>query len=468
MRLSGSLLLLSLALPRAGEDPAQEARSAPPLNVLFFLADDLGWGDLGCYGNARIATPRIDALAAQGMRFTDAYAPSPVCSPTRAALLTGKSPARLGLTQHVPENELYAPPGAPVRGAPTRDHLPLAELTIAEIARAAGMRTALVGKWHLNGPWSYADGGRGRPDLAPERQGFETNAGGCAFGGPPSFFDPYGIHNLPPRKAGEYLPERLADESIAFLRAARERPFLLFHWSYEVHWPIEAPPERVAPYLGREGPGLAHPVYAAMVSSFDAAVGRVLDELDRLGLAERTIVILGSDNGGWDEVCDLGPLRGAKGHLYEGGIRVPLIVRWPGVVAPGSTCSTPVIGTDLFATLLEALALERPGSAADTRSLLPLLRGEELEGPHPLFFHYPHYAWHGQNRPASALRLGRHKLIANHDDGSRELYDLEADPGERENLVEEQPELAAELEAELSHWLERTRALLPRRRSEVR
>lgn len=452
-------LALLLAFP-AAVHAAQEER---PPNVVFILADDLGWRDLGCYGNERIRTPHVDALAAEGMRFTDAYAPAPVCSPSRAAILTGKSPARLRITNHVPESPVYAPPDAPLRAALMLDHLPLAEVTFAERLKKAGYATGFVGKWHLSGPWRDFDG-RGRLEFAPEHQGFDFNVGGCAFSGPPTFFDPYGIHNLPPRKPGEYLPDRLADEAVAFLRGAKDAPFLLCLWTYEVHWPIEAPAERVREYAGREGPGLKDAVYGAMVTSFDRAVGRVLGEIDALGLAERTLVIVTSDNGGWEDVVDNRPLRGAKGFLYEGGIRVPLVVRWPGVVAPGSVCSTPVIGTDLHPTLLEAAGVVVDESALDGVSLVPLLRGAELSAPHPLFFHYPHYAWHGANRPAGAVREGSHKLIRNYDDGSLELYDVEEDLGEARNLAQEQPELAAELDLLLGAWLTETGARMPKAR----
>lgn len=458
------ILLLALALaPRAS---AQEEPRPKPPNVLFVLADDLGWRDLGCYGNERIATPNLDALCEQGMRFTDAYAAAPVCSPSRAAILTGRSPARLGITNHVPESPTYAPPDAPIVAATMRQALPLEELTFAEAMKARGYSTCFLGKWHLSGPYSFADGGRGDPRFGPEHQGFDRNVGGCAFGGPPSYFDPYGIYNIPMRAPGEYLPERMAGEAVRFLRESKERkkPFLLCLWTYEVHWPLEAPPERVKPYLEKVGPGLLDPVYGAMVSSLDSEVGRVLRELDALGLANDTLVIFMSDNGGWDEASDNRPLRGSKGFLFEGGIRVPLLVRWPGVVEPGSTCHVPVIGTDLFPTLVEAAGVELPGDLElDGRSLVPLLRGEPFEA-RPLYFHYPHYAWHGMNRPGGAIRDGKDKLILRYDDDSLELYDLERDLDETTNRAEEEPERAAELAQRLRAWLEATGARMPRHR----
>jgi arylsulfatase A-like enzyme len=441
------------AAPMLGEPP----------NVIWIMADDLGWMDLACQGNTRIETPNLDRLAAEGMRFTDAYSAAPVCSPTRAAMMTGQSPARLGLTNHLPENASYAPPTSPIAAATMLDHLPLEQVTIAERLREAGYATAFMGKWHLQR--QLASGGRGDRRFVPERQGFELNLGGCAFGGPPTFFDPYGIHNLPSRRPGEYLPYRLADEAISYVREHRDRPFFLCLWNYAVHWPTQAPGELIAKYTEREGPGLLDPVYAAMVEALDRAVGRLLAELDASGLAERTLVVFTSDNGGWLEVADNRPLRGGKGFLFEGGIRVPLIVRWPGVVEAGSVCSTPVVSMDHFPTLLEVVGLAPDSAVAlDGESLIPLLRNTGELGRDALFFHYPNFAWHGENRLGGAVREGRFKLIERYADGSLELYDLENDPGETTDLGAERPELAARLQGELGRWLARTDARMPRRR----
>lgn len=472
-----TLVLLAAAGPGlADEEPDVSPRRAAGPNIVLILADDLGWSDLGCYGNKRIKTANLDRLASQGMRFTDAYAAAPVCSPTRASILTGQAPGRLGITNHVPDHPSYTPANTPVIPPPSLNHLALEHVTIAERLRDAGYATALIGKWHLAGPWR--DGGRGDPRFYPERQGFDLNIGGCAYGGPPTFFDPYGIHNLPPRKRGEYLPDRLADEAVTFLRDHRgaDERFFLCLWTYQVHWPYEAPSERILPYLGKEGPGLKNPRYAAMVESLDTAVGTVLDELDALGLAEDTLVVFLSDNGGFTEVTDNRPLRGSKGYLYEGGIRVPMIVRWPKIVPEGVTCSVPVISTDLFPTFLAA-AGEEPadGTPLDGEDLTPLLGGaasqgtertagsegsEELDGSDgtgglerdAIYFHCPSYAWHQSNRLGGAVRSGRFKLIERFDDQSLELYDLANDISESVNLASKEPERAAALLARLHAW----------------
>lgn len=448
------VLLLALAAPAY----AQEER-APRPNVLFIMADDLGWADLGCQGNAVIRTPSLDALAQQGLRFTDAYAPHPVCSPTRAALMTGQSPARVRITNHIPPSPSYAPPGAPLVAAETHDRMSPDHVTLAEHLAGAGYRCGFFGKWHLMGPYGYM--GRGDARCAPDKQGFENNVGGSSYGGPPSFFDPYGIYTLPPREEGEYLPDRLVDEAIDWLGALEEdEPFYLNLWHYAPHWPIEAPLDVVMEYVADLGkPGCKSYTYAAMVTCMDAAIGRLLTALEDEGRAENTLVVFTSDNGGWSDVADLAPLRGSKGFLYEGGIRVPLIVRWPGEVAPGRVSGVPVIGTDLFPTFLTAAGVEVP-SPCDGFDLGPLLRGATDEHV-PLFWHYPNYAWHGENKLGGAVRDGRWKLIERYADGALELYDLEQDVGEQKNLAGEEPERAQELSAALHAFLEDTSAAMP-------
>ncbi len=437
----------------------QAAPAAEKPNILFFLVDDLGWMDLNCQGNDRLATPNINRLAAQGMRFTDAYSAAPVCSPTRAAILTGKSPARLHLTTHIPDRPGFARKDAPFVSAETRDHLPLQEVTIAERLRAAGYATGFLGKWHLCG------GGRGRPEFYPQQQGFDLNIGGCGFGGPPTYFDPYRNPALKDRRSGEYLPDRLADEAVAFMRANRRRPWMIFLWNYAVHWPMEAPKPLLDKYAGQKGPGFNDPRYPAMIEALDAAVGRVLAALDELGLASQTLVIFTSDNGGFMGVADNRPLRLGKGFLYEGGIRVPLIARFPGVVRAGSTCHVPVVSMDFYPTLLEAAGLRLdPHEAPDGESLIPLWTESRGLQRKAIYFHYPNYAWHGDNRLGSAVRQGRYKLIENFDDGSVELYDLAEDIGEKHDLSLQMPEKAAQLKAELKAWREASGAVMPRRR----
>ncbi len=453
--------LVSLAVWLVGLAPSHSApATAPPTppNIVVILADDLGWMDLHCQGNPLLDTPQLDRLAKQGMRFTDAYAAAPVCTPTRAAMMTGKSPARLAITNHAPGHRPgFVPKGQDLAEAETLTYLPLGEVTIAERLKKAGYATGFIGKWHLshrkgadaNGPWE--------PQLRPEHQGFDLNIGGCDRGGPPSFFEPYGIPNIPPRRKGDYLPERLADECISFLRTNQAKPFFLCWWDYSVHYPIQAPEQLIQKY--RQRPGVKDPAYAAMIEGMDTAIGRVLQELDFLGLATNTLVLFTSDNG---SLFGNEPLRANKGFLYEGGIRVPWIVRWPGIVKPGSTCSVPVISTDTYSTLLEAAGLKPvPEQAPDGESLLPLLRQTGSLQRKALYFHYPNYAFHQRNRLGGAIREGDFKLIRNYDDDSLELYNLAADLGETRNLSATHPEMTQRLTAKLESWLKSSGARMP-------
>jgi arylsulfatase A len=431
-------------------------------NIVLIMIDDLGWMDLHCQGNERLDTPNIDRLASQGIRFTDAYSAAPVCSPTRAAIMTGQSPARLGLTTHIPDRPQFAPKDAVLRSAKTLDHLPLEHVTIAERLKQAGYTTGFFGKWHLSGKRKQADDNLTEPDLRPEHQGFDVNVGGCDYGGPPTYFDPYRIPTIEPRRKGEYLPDRLADEAIGFMRAHRDEPFFVALWNYTVHWPMEAPQGLIEKYEGRIGPGLKDPRYGAMIEAMDTAVGRVLAALDELDLTERTLVIFTSDNGGYDGVSDNRPLRASKGHLYEGGIRVPLIVRWPGEVRANTICGTPVISTDFYPTILAAAGLKTEADKRlDGESLVPLLKQTGPLRRKAIHFHYPNYAWHGSNRLGGAIREGDYKLIERYDDDSVELYDLASDLSEKRDLSKKMPAKAAELKHKLDTWLAESGAMMP-------
>lgn len=426
-------------------------------NIVFIMIDDLGWMDLACQGNALVETPNIDRLAAQGMRFTDNYAAAPVCSPTRAAIMTGKAPARLRITNHLPDQKRFIPEHAALLPAECKDHLPLEEVTIAERLKRAGYATAFVGKWHLSQ--------RGNTLFQPEHQGFDINIGGCDFGGPPTFFDPYRIPTIEDRQSGEYLPDRLADESIAFLRANQARPFYLCLWNYTVHWPMEAPVRLIEKYKDRTGPGLNDTRYGAMIEGMDNAIGRILDELDALNLTNETLVVFTSDNGAFGGVGDNRPLRAEKGYLYEGGIRVPLIVRWPSVVEAGSISGEPTISMDFFPTLLDVANIpQQAHETVDGVSLLPLFRGAEQLGRNAIFFHYPNYAFHRSNRLGSAMRAGDFKLIENFDDGSVELYNLANDLGEQTDLATTEAPRTARLRKMLQRWRNETNAAMPRKR----
>ena len=436
-----------------------------PLNVLLIMVDDMGWMDLHCQGNDKLDTPHVDQLAKQGMRFTDAYAAAPVCSPTRAALITGYAPARLGVTQHGPNNANFGPRDSLLLEAETSGSLPLEQVTLAERLKETGYATAFLGKWHLSNT-KKRNKKRGN-DLAfyPEHQGFDINVGGNSRGGPATYFDPYRNKSIPPRKTGEYLTYRLADETIDYMRTHREAPFFICLWTYNVHYPFQAPAPLVTKYEQRLGDGLINATYGGQVEATDIAIGRVLDELDKLELTDNTLVIFTSDNGGWSGATDNRPLRKGKGWLYEGGIRVPLIIRWPGVTKPGTESRTPVISMDLSATILQAVGVSLPkAEALDGESLRPLLARTGKLRRNAIYFHYPHYAFHGDNRPGGAIREGRYKLIERFDDGSVELYDLEADLGEAEDLAKEKPAVAKRLLEKLNQWQRETGAKMPTRR----
>ena len=449
--LSLTAAVLSLVVCAAGAAPARP-------NIVVIMADDLGWRDLHCYGNSKLETPALDQLAADGMRFTNGYSASPVCTPTRAAMMTGQSPARLRITNHAPGNAVgFALKDSPLHEAESLRHLPLAAVTIAERLSEAGYATAHLGKWHL----SYKardEKGIAEKDLRPDQQGFSLNVGGDSGGGPPSYFAPYRNPTIVDGKDGEYLPERLADEAIAFVRNHKSEPFFLNWWPFSVHYPMQAREETIAKY--RQRGGLKDPVYAAMIEDMDTAIGRFLKALDEAGLRDNTLVIFTSDNGGYNG--DNRPLRGLKGMLYEGGIRVPWIVRWPGKVQPGTTNSTPVISMDCYPTLLEVAGLApTPNHPLDGKSLVPLLTQASGFDRDSISFHYPNYAFHKKNRLGSAILEGTYKLIRNYDDDSLELYDLSSDIGENTNLASQSPELAKRLADKLDAGLRDCDAKLP-------
>ena len=429
-------------------------------NVLFILIDDMGWMDLGCQGNKNLHTPNIDNLAKEGMRFTDAYAPAPVCSPTRAAIITGQSPARLQITNHLPHQDRFTPKGSKLLPAKMLNHLSLESETLAErLKKDAHYATAFIGKWHL-----YT--GRDKK-YNPLNQGFDINIGGCSYGGPPTFFDPYRIDFLPDRKEGEYLPYRLADEAIAFIseQNSKDKPFFVALWNYTVHWPMEAPDKLVEKYKKLPVKGYRDHRYAAMIEAMDIAIGKVLKSLDDLNIAEETLVIFTSDNGPFGGVGDASPLRADKGHLYEGGIRVPLIVRWPGKVEAGVVEKTPVILTDFHPTILSATGLDLNSTIPnDGDNLIPLLEGKKEFKNRALYWHYPNFAFHRDNRLGSAIREGDHKLLHFYDTDSIELYDLKKDIGEKNDLSDGMPQLAQRLKGKLSSWLKASGALMPTKR----
>ncbi|MHC4720001.1 MAG: sulfatase [Planctomycetota bacterium] len=449
---------------------ALAAEKSPPkkLNFVFILIDDMGYTDAGCYGSTFYETPNIDKLAAEGMRFTNAYAASPVCSPTRASIMTGKYPARLGITQWI---------GAPDKPVKYVHNMPTEERTIAEALKQAGYTTAFIGKWHLGEQEKYY----------PENQGFDINKGGWRAGHPwAGYFSPYENPKLPDGPEGQYLTDRLTDESLKFLDENSDKPFLLYLSYYAVHTPIQAKKDHIDKYNTKAKdlpppPGPAylterddiitkqvqdHPVYAAMVESTDESIGRVTKKLEALGVSDNTAVIFMSDNGGLSTQPRKSPtanvpLRAGKGWLYEGGIREPMIIKWPGVVKPRTVCHEPVISNDFYPTMLEMAGLPpRPNQHTDGLSLVPLLKQSAKLDRSAIYWHYPHYHGSG-NTPSAAVRAGDYKLIEFYDEGQVELYNLKDDIGEKNNLAAQMLEKTAQLKKMLRDWQKSVDAPMP-------
>ncbi len=432
-------------------------------NIVLIYVDDLGWRDLGVMGSEYYETPNIDALASQGIRFTQAYSNAPNCAPARASLLSGMYPPRHGVYT-VGSSERGDARLRKLVPVENRTNLDLDTVTIAEALASGGYVSGHVGKWHLGGP-----------GFLPDAQGFAWAVGGDASGSPPSYFHPYaqGGRSLPDLDEGadgEYLTDRLTDEAIRFLDTHHDRPFFLYLSHYGVHTPLQAKANLVQRYDDkRAASGHDNPTYAAMIHSVDEGVGRLLQRLDELDPSDETIVIFFSDNGGFGPATSMTPLRGSKGMLYEGGIRVPLIIRWPGTIRAGAVSDAPVIGVDLFPTMLAAAGIAPPpGVRLDGIDLVPFLKGTRQLPDRPLFWHFPAYLeadtsvpgpW--RTTPAAAVRIGAHKLITFFEDGRDELYDLAEDPGETHDLAVETPQRAAELRATLERWWEETGAWIP-------
>ena len=430
--------------------------SAAP-NVVLFLVDDLGWVDLGCQGSDYYQTPNIDALAKSGVRFTDAYAACAVCSPTRAAILTGKYPARLMLTQWLPAGRWNAQKNRMREGRFVRS-LPLEEFTLAEALRADGYATWHIGKWHLGGA----------PFSLPEHHGFDVNIAGDDHGAPGSYFHPFkGTWRIPttPHRAakqafdggkeGDYLTDVLSTAAVNLIRKHDpEKPFFLYFPFYNVHTPLQGKKDKVARYAAIPKPKRqGQPEYAAMVESVDEGVGKVMATLRELNQIENTLVIFTSDNGGFAKATTHGPLRANKGSHYEGGIRVPLIMAGAGVTNPDRTTSVPVTSSDLYPTILEMIGHSlKPFQHIDGISLAGILNGEESPNRESIFWHYPHYNRHPSSAPVSIIRRGPWKLIEFLETDTIELYNLADDLGESKDLAKAQPKRAAELLAELRAW----------------
>lgn len=480
-------------------------------NIVFFLVDDLGWSDVGCYGSSFYDTPHVDQLAREGMRFTDAYATCHVCSPSRASILTGKYPTRLQLTDWLPGRREF--PFQRLSNAEINQALPLEEITLAEVLKQQGYKTGHFGKWHL-----------GEEPFGPVSQGFDVRVPTDWNKGWPKsgYHSPFNMGGLQDSD-GDYLTDRLTDEALNFIESSREQPFFLYLSYFAVHDPIQGPKDLVEKYEARrsdlppdpeafilEGnpdgkivferdqlnqfalqepykseyrvlPDQTvkikqrqdNPQFAAMVESMDESLGRVMAKLEALGLSENTIIFFTSDNGGM-AAANFGrpnrvvsprrldaaystsnlPLRGAKGWLYEGGIRVPLIIKWPaGVSRTGRTCSEPVIGVDHFSTILDMVGIDRNATPQlDGVSLVPLLKGKATIKRDALNWHFPHYSNHGMQSPGGAIRSGRYKLLEYFENGSVQLFDLHNDPGEQHEISKERPGVAERLLKQLREW----------------
>lgn len=448
-------------------------------NIVFILVDDMGWKDLSCYGSTFYETPNIDKLFNEGIHFTNAYAAAPVCSPTRASILTGKYPANIGLTNFI---------GGHTKGilfdAPYIDHLPTSEISLAKTLKKNGYATWHVGKWHLGGRPYY-----------PEDHGFDENIGGCHWGHPKNgYFSPWGIENLDDGSEGEYLTDKLTDKAIQLIENNQDKPFFLNMWYYSVHTPIQAKTDKIEKYeykvkeLGLdtkealiEGDYFpcehkknqriirrviqSEPVYAAMIESLDENIGRLLKTIEEKAEEDNTMVIFLSDNGGLSTAegsptCNF-PLSEGKGWMYEGGIREPLIIKYPPLISKNSVCHVPVTSTDFYPTILDIAGIDLlPEQHQDGKSLCPLFQNEGEIERNAIYWHYPHYGNQG-GTPGSSIRKGKYKLIEFFENMRLELYDLENDIEEKCNIVQDFPEIASEMHSLLKNWRDAVHAKTP-------
>lgn len=459
MKRSISLLAAGMVLSLLTAGPV-EAAERP--NILFIFLDDFGWKDLSFMGSDFYETPNLDRLAAAGMVFTNAYSCAANCAPARACLLSG---------QYTPRHEIYNV-GTRRRGNPKfgkLKHIPGTAtlrtdiVTWAQCIQQAGYKTATMGKWHLsNDPIPY---------------GFDLNIGGTHSGGPPrGYFPPHGkvpgLGNAPP---GEYVTDRLYDEAIKFIEANQDRPWFLYLTHFAVHTPLQAKKELIEKYNHKQ-PGQLHhsAVMAAMIESVDEGAGRLERKLKELGLTEKTAIVFFSDNGGYGPATSMHPLKGYKGTYYEGGIREPFFVKWPGVVKPGTKCEVPIIGVDLFPTFCEMTGAKLPqDQPLDGVSITPLLKGAESLQPRALYWHFPAYLQSYarvfdeqrdplyRSRPCGIIRFGDWKLHEYFEDNGLELYNLREDIGEKNNLADSMPEKTKELHNLLVAWRQEIKAPVP-------
>jgi len=447
-------------------------------NFIFILIDDMGWKDVRCCGSTFYETPNLDRMANEGVRFTNAYASCPVCSPTRASILTGKYPARLGLTDYI---------GGHARGklidSPYVNHLPLEEKTIASALKDSGYRTYHVGKWHL-----------GNESYYPERHGFDVNIAGCHWGAPRTYFSPYNIPNFENGPEGEYLTDRLTDEAVKLIKNNGDEPFFMYLSHYAVHIPIQTPQHYIKKYEQKakefgldqqktfeEGDFFpcehkkdmriirrliqSDPAYAGMVENLDENIGRVFEAVEEAGYSQNTVVFFTSDNGGLataegSPTCNL-PLSEGKGWMYEGGTKEPLIIKYPEIIKPGSISDFPITSTDFYPTILEMAGLDfLPEQHCDGLSFFGLLQDSTTMDRDAIFWHYPHYGNQG-GTPGSSVLCGDYKLIEFFEDSRLELYNLKEDVSEEHNIAEDKPDITKQLKEMLSDWRGELEAKIP-------
>lgn len=469
---------------------AQKNNKRPP-NVVVILADDLGWADLSSFGSTFYETPNLDKLASAGTRFTQGYATCPVCSPSRASMMTGKYPVKTGVTDWIRgrQENGKALPFEKMIAPPTAYQLALEENTIAEYAVQQGYKTFFAGKWHLGEEEKYW----------PGYQGFQVNKGGWSKGSPSAkindstggYFTPYANPELSDGPKGEYLTDRLTDESISFIESSKQSPFFLFFSLYAVHNPLQAPKTLIKKYEAKQQQAPLkmnerfakdedwmkyengwkrrlvqdNPVYAAMIENMDWNIGRLLNALKQAGVDDNTLVIFTSDNGGLSTAEGSptvnGPLRAGKGWLYEGGVRVPLIMYWKGKTTEGSVSDMPVCTADFFPTIAKAMNERyRKDSSTDGENIFQMLASPGKYKIRPLFWHYPHYSNQG-GKPGSAIREGNYKLIYNYEDESMELYNLANDMGEKNNIAAANKATVNRMKQQLFKWLQKNNALVP-------
>jgi len=466
-------MLRNILLSAAGLMPAicystdANQRGTDKPNVVLILIDDLGWRDLGYMGSKFYETPNIDKLSGQGIIFTNAYAACAVCSPTRASIQTGRYPARLGVTDwirarfQITGTNVVAPPPFEENGAnklrtPSNPFwMELSEVTIAEVLKKSGYFTCHIGKWHL-----------GTDDYYPEKQGYDVNIAGCDMGQPVNYFDPYtdkngvGFPNLKSRLPGEYLEDRLSSELKTIIQTHKDKPFFINMCNYAVHTPLMAKPELIKKYESKKAvDGQKNVVYAAMIESMDQAVGNLMNTLKDNNLLENTIVFFLSDNGGLIGPTDNSPLRSGKGYPYEGGIRIPMIVSWPGKIKSGLVNDLPITTVDLLPTICALTKSPLPKTELDGRDISPSFEGKELDHV-PLYWHFPHYRG-GDVVPYSIIRDGDWKLIKRYEGKTFELFNLSNDFEEKEELSGKFPEKVKELDLKLQRWLKKTNAKMP-------